>query len=110
MTKKLLVPIPRLNEEMDNDLNEMRLDNPVKQRRPLSIETALIYGEQDRFYNIIDSKKEFTQEDIENIEQNNVVGLNVINVQFDDDPCSMILFRNWTSNFKYQFEKSQKQS
>ena len=30
MTKKLLVPIPRLNEEMDNDLNEMRLDNPVK--------------------------------------------------------------------------------
>ena len=30
MTKKLLVPIPRLNEEMDNDFNEMRLDNPVK--------------------------------------------------------------------------------
>ena len=24
MTKKLLVPIPRLNEEIDNDLNEMR--------------------------------------------------------------------------------------
>ena len=46
----------------------MRLDNPVKHRKPLSIETALIYGEQDRFYNIIDSKKEFTQEDIENVE------------------------------------------
>ncbi len=66
----------------------------------------MIYGEHDRFYNIINPDKIKSQEDIENIEYNNVVGLNVINVQFDDDPCSMILFRNWTSNFKYQFEKS----
>lgn len=54
MTKKLLVPIPRLNEELENDKNDQKVDNPVKHRKPLSIETALIYGEQDRFYNIID--------------------------------------------------------
>lgn len=52
----MLVPIPRLNEDLENEKIELKIDNPVKQRKPLSIETALIYGEQDRFYNIIDSK------------------------------------------------------
>ena len=30
MTKKMLVPIPRLNEDLENDKNEMKIDNPVK--------------------------------------------------------------------------------
>jgi hypothetical protein len=30
MTKKMLVPIPRLNEDLDNDKNELKIDNPVK--------------------------------------------------------------------------------
>lgn len=61
----------------------------------------MIYGEQDRFYNIIDPKKETSQDEDYDLENSNVVGLNVINIQYDNDPCSMILFRNWTHNFKY---------
>ena len=61
----------------------------------------MIYGEQDRFYNIIDPKKEASQDEDYDLENSNVVGLNVINIQYDNDPCSMILFRNWTHNFKY---------
>lgn len=34
-------------------------------------------------------------------EQNEIVGLQVINIEYDNDPCSMILFRNWTPNFRY---------
>lgn len=30
MTKKMLVPIPRLNEEQENEKNELKIDNPVK--------------------------------------------------------------------------------
>jgi len=26
----MLVPIPRLNEDLDNDKNELKIDNPVK--------------------------------------------------------------------------------
>jgi len=33
--------------------------------------------------------------------KNEIVGLNVINIEYDNDPCSLILFRNWTNNFKY---------
>jgi len=38
-----------------------------------------------------------------------VIGLNVINIEYDNDPCSMILFRNWTHNFRYQFAKTENQ-
>ena len=42
-------------------------------------------------------------------EQNEIVGLQVINIEYDNDPCSMILFRNWTPNFRYQYAKSESQ-
>ena len=42
-------------------------------------------------------------------EQNEIVGLQVINIEYDNDPCSMILFRNWTTNFRYQYAKSEQQ-
>ena len=44
------------------------------------------------------------------LEDTEVVGLSVIpNIQYDNDLCSMILFRNWTHNFKYQFALTQKE-
>ena len=30
----------------------------------------------------------------------------MINIEYENEPCSMILFRNWTQNFKYQFSKA----
>lgn len=33
----------------------------------------------------------------------------VINIQYDNVPCQMIMFRNWTNNFKFQFQKNQSQ-
>jgi hypothetical protein len=40
----------------------------------------LIYGEQDRFYNVIDPRKEWNIEEESDLENSNVVGLNVINI------------------------------
>jgi hypothetical protein len=37
--------------------------NPILERKPISIETALIYGESDRFYSIIDPNKQLNEKD-----------------------------------------------
>lgn len=66
----------------------------MQQRKPISIETALIFGEQDRFYNLID--QDFKPNETPIDENSEVVGLTVVNIEYDGDPCSMILFRNWT--------------
>lgn len=42
-----------MTEQADEN-QVVEYDNPVQQKKPLSIETALIYGENDRFYNLID--------------------------------------------------------
>ena len=59
LTQKILLPVPKLSEGQRSE-SDTNFENPVFLRKPLSIETALIYGEQDRFYNIIDPKKEIT--------------------------------------------------
>jgi ABC-type Fe2+-enterobactin transport system substrate-binding protein len=30
----------------------------------------------------------------------------MINIEYENEPCSMIQFRNWTQNIKYQFSKA----
>ena len=30
----------------------------------------------------------------------------MINIEYENEPCSMILFRNWTQNFQFQFSKA----
>ena len=42
-------------------------------------------------------------------EEHETLGLHVVNIDFDNEPCSMILFRNWTNHFKFQFAKEQHQ-
>ena len=37
--------------------------SPIHMRIPISIETALIYGEPDRFYYIVDPKKKIDPDD-----------------------------------------------
>jgi len=37
--------------------------NPILQKKAISIETALIYGESDRFYKIVDPESETYNED-----------------------------------------------
>ena len=77
------------------------------QRKPISIENALIFGEPDRFYNVINpDKSNFLENEDRDFPDNEVVGLHCINIHYDNDPCSMILFRNWTHNFKFQFAKT----
>ena len=84
------------------------------QKKPISIENALIFGESDRFYQIVDHIDDATadQEDQDyelRLQNSEIVGLHVINIQYDNVPCSMIMFRNWTNNFKFQFQKNQSQ-
>lgn len=108
MTKKVLIPIEKIAENVDKDPEKM--NNPILQKKPISIETALIFGEQDRYYNVINPDKIDESKNIELDDEypsNEVVGIHCINIEYDNDPCSMILFRNWTNNFKFQFAKTQ---
>lgn len=77
--------------------------NPLKNRKPISVETALIYGEPDRFYYIIDSTKEINPEDDEDLKNCDIVGIQVTNITYDNVECSMIVFKKWTMNFRFQY-------
>lgn len=85
----MLKPVPKVSEE-----KEVNDPNPVLDFKPISIETALIFGEPDRLYYIEDDSA--NDEDAKQ-----VIGLNVVNMRFDDEDCSVILFRNWTDNFRH---------
>lgn len=50
MAKKILLPIPNAGKSANGQQN----GNPAMSNNPISIETALIYGGADSFYNIID--------------------------------------------------------
>jgi len=65
----------------------------------------LIYGDPDRFYKIVDpSYKADDDEGPSEADLNGeIVGFSIANISYEGDQCSFILFRNWTSNFKYQF-------
>jgi hypothetical protein len=79
--------------------------------RVISIECALMFDERDRFYQIIDREdvmdaaQNHDEEEFQNLE---IISLHSINIQYDNVPCSMILFRNWSNNFKFQFQKNQR--
>lgn len=100
LNKKILLPLPQIVE--NNNKKEENFENPILSRRPISIETALIFGESDRFYSVIDEDPQEREiyEDYK-FESHEMLGLHVVNIEFDGDPCSMIMFRNWTHNFKY---------
>lgn len=49
LTKKILMPIPTISE----GLKTMDVINPIVLQKPISIETALIFGETDRFYKVV---------------------------------------------------------
>ena len=61
MNKKVLLPIAKIVEDWENNEQDRAFENPVLQRKPISIETALIFGESDRFYNVIDPEKAGTE-------------------------------------------------
>jgi hypothetical protein len=69
----------------------------------VSIETALIFGETDRFYSVLDSEQQGSDGffDSHKYEEHETLGLHVVNIDYDNEKCSMILFRNWTSHFKH---------
>ena len=53
--------------------------NPLNQKKPISIENALIFGESDRFYKIVDSGDDIQNED-DKINSSEIIGLHVINI------------------------------
>jgi hypothetical protein len=58
MNQKILLPISKIVEE---GKDACTYKNPILERKPISIETALIYGESDRFYRIIDHNKQLNE-------------------------------------------------
>lgn len=104
------VPKEQVEEQEASEQAEAVFDNPVHKREPISVETALIFGEPTSFYQVINPNKPIEEQEAEEFaEDSEIVGLNVINIEYDNDPCSVILFRNWSNQFKYQFAKSQQQ-
>lgn len=113
---KVLLPVKKIEEITQleepptaDDERKHTFVSPLQMRRPISIENALIYGEQDRFYYIIDPNKKIDPDDDAQLNRCEVVGLHVINMLYDNIPCSMIIFRNWTLNFRFQFATTQSQ-
>ena len=51
-------------------------------------------------YYVVDPKKNF-DESI-NLNQNMIIGMSLINIEYENEPCSIILMKNWTKNFNYQ--------
>ena len=90
----------------EKEVEREKFSNPIFSKKPVSIEQALIWGEKDRFYSVINPNvpNDELQEDSNGLSKE-IVGLNVINIDYDNDQCSLILFRNWTHNFRYQFAK-----
>lgn len=60
MNQKILLPISKIVEDGEE---ENSYKNPILERKPISIETALIYGESDRFYSIIDPNKKLNDKE-----------------------------------------------
>ena len=104
----------------DDQQQTAQFKSPMDKNVPISIETAMIYGEVDRFYHVIDPSKtpesinlstrpdneEIDVKEVYNLEKCPIVALHQISIEFDNEPCCMILFRNWTETFKYQLAKS----
>ena len=65
----------------DVEPDTANFSNPVNYRRPICIETALIFGEPHSFYNIIDPAK-YAGEELDDIpmDDTEVIGLTVINI------------------------------
>ena len=108
LSAKVLLPVKKIEEftstdKPANDDSMPSFVSPLQMGKPVSIETALIYGEKDRFYYIIDPNKKIDPDDDAQLQNCEVVGLHVINMQYDNIDCSMIIFRNWTLSFRFQF-------
>jgi hypothetical protein len=43
---------------------------------------------------VVDPEKQF--DEMDNYQDCEIVTLNIINIEYENEPCSMILFRNWT--------------
>ena len=69
----------------------------------------------DNFYQVVDCGRlqdieaSNSERDVDSALDHEIVSLHQISIQYDNVPCSMILFRNWSNNFKFQFQKNQSQ-
>ena len=55
MSQKILKPIQKVSETQESS-SQQNFQNPIFQKKPISIETALIYGESDRFYSLLNQE------------------------------------------------------
>lgn len=68
LTAKVLLPVKKIEEmtssdRQNNDDTNSMFVSPLQMGKPISIESALIYGEKDRFYYIVDPNKKIDPED-----------------------------------------------
>ena len=100
----MLKPIPKVSEKFELESSGKLVDsdkfnnNPIQANKVVSIETALIFGEPERFYQIVSE---------DDSKEPKIIGMTVINLPFDNEDCSLILFRNWTHNFQRMYQEQQ---
>ena len=85
MNAKVLLPVKKIEEmtqgdRQNNDDPNSMFVSALMIGKPISIENALIYGEEDRFYYIVDPNKKIDPEDDSQLQNCEVVGLHVINM------------------------------
>ena len=56
------------------------MSNPLNSKKPISIENALIFGESDRFYKIVDPVDDGAANDDDKFNNCEIIGLQVINI------------------------------
>lgn len=60
----------------------------------------------DRLYQVV--PPDFRPSESFDRDQLDVIALNLINIQFENQPCKLILFKNWTSYYRFQLSKQAK--
>lgn len=103
---KCLLPMKRIEEIIEGeewhvkDKNDMGFICPMDMNMPISIEQALIYGEVDRFYFVVDPQWKPNSDD-NSVAKCEIVSLHSKKVIFDRTDCMLVCFKTWSEHFKF---------
>jgi hypothetical protein len=100
MTKPCLHPYIKLNDNIID--NHENIDKHYKEQI-VSVEDALAQGEDNHLYKVVHHPKDLNDELQEDTHQ--IVGIKLIDIQYDLQPCQLILMKNWTNYVRYQLTK-----
>lgn len=73
----------------------------------ISTEDALNHGEDDHLFKIVRNPNDLNKSQDDDDMQ--IIGLKLMDIQYDNSPCSLIVLKNWTNYIRYQLNKQTKE-